>query len=160
MKIGIISDTHDNLKNIKKVIEKLNKEKVKYVFHCGDIISPFALKEFEKLNCKMYLVFGNNDGDKYLLIKNKPENVEILGYFGEVEINGYEIFITHYDFVGLAFCFLNKYDFVFCGHSHKPEIKKLGKTTLINPGNVAGYLNKANYAILNLKNKKVKIKNL
>jgi len=35
MKIGIISDTHDNLPQIKKAVEIFNREKVELVLHAG-----------------------------------------------------------------------------------------------------------------------------
>ena len=160
MKIAIISDTHDNIQNVEKVIEILNSEKVIATFHCGDIISPFTLKKFSNLKSKIYIVFGNNDGDKIALLKNKPKNAEFFNLIGEVEIKGRKILFTHYDIIAYAFAFTKKYDFIFYGHTHKAEVKKIGKTILINPGELAGYLNKPSYAILNLKNKKVEIRNL
>lgn len=43
MKIGIISDTHDQVEKIKKAISIFNKEKVFLVYHLGDFCSPFSL---------------------------------------------------------------------------------------------------------------------
>jgi len=69
MKIGIISDTHDNLLQIKKAVDIFNQEKVDLVLHAGDFVSPFTALEFKNLNCSLKGVFGNNDGDKILLRK-------------------------------------------------------------------------------------------
>ena len=61
MIIGIVGDTHNNLKNISKICEIFNEKKVDLVIHTGDITLPKSLKVFEKLNCKLLGVFGNND---------------------------------------------------------------------------------------------------
>lgn len=41
MKIGVISDTHDQGDLILKAVELMNAEKVEMAFHCGDWVSPF-----------------------------------------------------------------------------------------------------------------------
>ncbi|NIO23209.1 MAG: YfcE family phosphodiesterase, partial [Candidatus Aenigmarchaeota archaeon] len=43
MKIGIMSDTHDQTRRVRKAVDIFNKEKVELVIHCGDIIAPFTL---------------------------------------------------------------------------------------------------------------------
>jgi putative phosphoesterase len=69
MLIGIISDTHDNLPMIEKVIKRLNKENVALVLHAGDYVSPFVIPKFKALNAKLIGVLGNNDGDHEFLKK-------------------------------------------------------------------------------------------
>jgi predicted phosphodiesterase len=44
MRIGLISDTHDNVPMIKEVIRRLNGLEVSLVLHAGDYISPFTAK--------------------------------------------------------------------------------------------------------------------
>jgi len=36
MLIGIISDTHDNARNLLKAVELFNEKEVGLVIHCGD----------------------------------------------------------------------------------------------------------------------------
>jgi predicted phosphodiesterase len=43
MKIGVLSDTHDQGELIRQAIQHLNHERVAWVFHCGDWVSPFIL---------------------------------------------------------------------------------------------------------------------
>jgi predicted phosphodiesterase len=38
MKIGIISDTHDDIENVQKAIEIFNAEGVNYAIHAGDYV--------------------------------------------------------------------------------------------------------------------------
>ena len=61
MQIGIVSDTHNNLRNIDKIISLFNEEKVSSVIHTGDIASARSLEKFSELNCKLFGVYGNND---------------------------------------------------------------------------------------------------
>ena len=50
MKIGIISDSHDDVDNVNKAITIFEEEKVGAIIHAGDIISPPIIKEFKRLN--------------------------------------------------------------------------------------------------------------
>ena len=61
MKIGVVSDTHNNLKNIDKIISLFNEEKISLVIHTGDIANAKSLERFSKLDCKLIGVYGNND---------------------------------------------------------------------------------------------------
>ncbi|MCX7661894.1 MAG: metallophosphoesterase family protein [Candidatus Omnitrophica bacterium] len=63
MRLGIISDTHDNLKKIDKAIKLFNRKKTDYVLHGGDFVAPFSVLRFKNLNCPWEGVFGNNDGE-------------------------------------------------------------------------------------------------
>jgi putative phosphoesterase len=80
MLIGIIADTHDNLVPTRKAIKLFNDRKVKYVIHAGDYTSPFTLKLFKELKCKYVGIFGNNDGDKLLLLERSEGNITSLLY--------------------------------------------------------------------------------
>ena len=61
MLVGVVSDTHNNIKNIKKIICLFNEEKVDLVIHTGDISKASTLEIFSKLNSPLLGVFGNND---------------------------------------------------------------------------------------------------
>ncbi len=100
MKLGVISDSHDNLNMIKKAVNILNKENIDFLIHCGDIISPFISRVFEGLNEKIkngnfYGVFGNNDGDLLYLIEKLGKICKISGYEAILELSGKKIYVTH-----------------------------------------------------------------
>ena len=136
MKIGIISDTHDQIDNIKKAVKKFKREKVVLVYHLGDFCSPFTLKLYENLQCSVKAVFGNNDGDIFKLLAWKPHNMEFFDRFYVDEFEGKKIAITHgdpYERV-LTLFERDKYDLLLYGHTHIAEIKKNDRTLLINPG--------------------------
>jgi len=155
MKIGVISDSHDNLKHLSEVVELFNgKQKVDLVIHCGDVCSPFAVNILNKLNSEYFGVFGNNDGE--ILGIQKLSN----GRFAKPPI-----LKTIYDKKFIVFHegdiseFIDEnIDYVLFGHTHIPLIKFKGKQTILNPGSLAGYVTESStYAIIDLSENRTEI---
>ena len=162
MRIGIISDTHDNLPLVEKAVKKLNEEKVELVLHAGDYVSPFTVPKFKALNMKLIGVFGNNDGDHEFLKKRFSEcpNWKIRGRFAEVNVEGFKIALLHGDETELLNALINcgGFDAVVHGHSHAKVTRRNGKTLIVNPGEVCGYLTgKATIALLDTAKQEAKI---
>jgi len=162
MLIGLISDTHDNMPMIEKAIKKLNKEKVDLVLHAGDYVAPFVIPKFKALNAKLIGVFGNNDGDHEFLKKqfSETENCEIRGRFAEIDANGFKIALLHGDEAELLNALINceSFDAVIHGHAHTTGVSKKGKTLVVNPGEVCGYLSgKSTMALLDTEKRAAKI---
>ncbi len=162
MRIGIISDTHDNLQAVEKAINRLNQEKVNLVLHAGDYVSPFVIPKFKTLNCKLIGVFGNNDGD-HAFIKQKfseTKKCEIHGRFAEVIADNFRIALLHGEETELLNALINSqyFDAVIYGHSHLVLSGKNGKTLIINPGELCGYLTgRSTMAILNTDKREIEI---
>ncbi len=139
MKIGIISDTHENMKAIASAVRIFNSRGVSRVFHAGDLISPITYREFKKLDCPMTCVFGNNDGDRKYLREKYSGLAEFYDFFSG-SVGGLKIFMNHYpDFVN-EIASLGAYDVVIYGHTHRTDIRKIGSTLVINPGESGGWL--------------------
>ncbi|WP_202320241.1 YfcE family phosphodiesterase [Archaeoglobus neptunius] len=144
MRFAAISDTHDNLSAVRELLDTLKKEKLDFIVHAGDIISPFTMKEFEVLGLKLYFSFGNNDGERKILTqiaeKNGWEIGEIAEFPGGVIYHGTDRRILS---------ILKKTgQLVVTGHTHKPSIEK-GESVVLNPGEVCGYLTgKKTFAIV------------
>ena len=152
MKIGIISDTHDNMFQIKKAVEIFNREKVELVFHAGDFVSPFTFLEFKNLNCPLKGVFGNNDGDKLYLQEKFKEIGEIYPVPYETNIDHKNIIMMHKEKLIDALGESQKYEVIIYGHTHRIDLRKIGKTLIINPGECGGWLTgKSTIALLDLK---------
>ena len=64
MRIGVVSDTHNNLKNVGKIVELFNAAAVERVIHTGDITQAKTIEVFAHLDAPMYGVFGNNDEER------------------------------------------------------------------------------------------------
>jgi len=158
MKIGILTDTHENMNKIRKAVEIFNSAKVDMVLHCGDIISPITTKEFKDLKAPMHLVFGNNDGERVFL-------VEKFKGIGEFHQPGYEFTVGNkkgimmHEPVGIeALAESGKYDYIIYGHTHKRDIRKIGKTLIINIGETGGWLTGvASIGILNTETDEIEV---
>ena len=144
MRIGMISDTHDNLPTIEKAIKKLNEENVELALHAGDYVSPFVIPKFRNLKAKLIGVFGNNDGDHDFLRKRFSENrnLEIRGSFAEIVIDNLKIALLHGSETELLESLIesSSFNIVVHGHSHKAGVQRKGAMLVINPGEVCGYL--------------------
>jgi len=144
MLVGIISDTHDNLPMVEKAIKRLNEEKVGLVLHAGDYVAPFVIPKFKDLQARLVGVFGNNDGDHELLKKRFSENknLEIHGNFAAIKVEGLQIALLHGNEEELLKALIDSesFDVIVHGHMHKADVYRKGKTLVINPGEVCGYL--------------------
>lgn len=139
MKIGVISDTHDQRDNVLKSVEILNKEQVELVIHCGDWVSPFTLPWYKQLNCRIKSIFGNNDGDKFRHIEVvKKFNLDITHEEGflSLEIDNRKVCAYHGEYQEIvdALVKCGNYDTVFRGHNHIKSMETIGKTLSLNPG--------------------------
>lgn len=132
--IGIISDTHDNVINIKKAVELFKKNKVEFVIHCGDVIAPATVKFFEGLDMKF--IFGNCDGDRALIEEKVKEfGWEHHGRTMELKHSEKKIGVFHGDKLIIQDKMLGAgYDYYIHGHTHKPEDRMQGKTRILCPG--------------------------
>lgn len=153
MKIGIISDTHDNIPVIKKIFKRFEDSGIKNVIHLGDIISPFVFKFIREVYTgNLYVVFGNNDGEK-LFLKEMAKKFNIALYRTPhiLELNGKTIAMMHEPLFIEELPQVGMFDVVAFGHTHEFVSKKIGKTLLINPGEACGYLTgKSTYVELDL----------
>ena len=50
MRIGVVSDTHDNLSNVRRIVGLFNDANVDRVVHTGDITQPKTLDLLAGLN--------------------------------------------------------------------------------------------------------------
>jgi putative phosphoesterase len=162
MLIGVIADTHDNLPMIEKAVKKLNEENVALILHAGDYVSPFVIPKFKALNAKLIGVFGNNDGDHEFLKKrfSETENCEIRGRFADIDAEGFKIALLHGDETELLNALINceYFDAVITGHTHSLGVRKKGKTLVVNPGEVCGYLSgKSTMALLDTEKREARL---
>jgi putative phosphoesterase len=139
VKIGVITDSHENMPVIAKAVDLFNREGVEIVLHAGDIISPITAKEFKSLKARMIAVFGNNDGERFLLR-------ERFGPFGEIherkwegEIGGKKVLLIHEPDMLDALVKSGCYDIIVYGHTHKIDVRD-GRTLVVNPGESSGWL--------------------
>lgn len=136
MKIGIISDTHDHLNNVLKAIEIFRKHEVQTVLHAGDMISPSTAQLFSELaGVRFIAVFGNCD------IKRSILRSTVQSFGGEIHegmyqgrLDGKTVCMAHEPRAIQQTAESGQYDLVVYGHTHRNDIRRVGKTLIVNPG--------------------------
>ena len=149
MLLGLISDSHDHVPHIEKAVEIFKSEEVETVIHAGDYCSPFTVPHFEGL--PLHGIFGNNDGDHYLLMeKFDAIGAELHGEFYEAEYGERSAAVYHgtYHPITHALQQCGKYDMVISGHTHEMVNTTINDTLAINPGTTHGFGEKASIALL------------
>jgi len=132
MKIAIIADTHNNETNIRRIVDWLNKEKIPVLLHCGDISSKESLD----------LIRSSFLGEAKFVSGNADFNLSLPDF---LEVG--KIAFCHKPDLARSLAESGKYDIVFYGHTHQPWEEKVGNCRLVNPGEAAGQLNKATFAL-------------
>jgi uncharacterized protein len=159
MIIAVMSDTHDNIWNLRKAIEIIRKAHVEAIIHCGDFVAPFMLKELSEAAVPVHGVFGNNDGDQHQLTRMSLtlfENITLHGFLGKVNLGGLDILFTHHREVAEGPAASGVRQLVCYGHSHTFCEEKIGKTVLLNPGEVMGKDGSPGFCLVNSENLEIR----
>lgn len=144
MKVGVISDTHDRLESLKKVIEIFQENQVEMIIHCGDWVSPFTLEYFDFISGNFRVpiksIFGNNEGDIKRIIERNASLKNPIEFVPkevfELEIGKRKIVVYHGQDKAILESLIGcgKYDAVFTGHNHQSRNEVINKTLVLNPG--------------------------
>ena len=130
MKIGIISDTHGDMRTIDKAIPYLSK--CDLIIHAGDYIEDAEYIYYStdvkiksvKGNCDSY----NIDGQYELKFSVKNKNFFVChGHNHDVKMGINSLYKFAKD---------NKIDFIVFGHTHIPIYETIDNITFINPGSL------------------------
>lgn len=141
MKIAICSDVHDNVWKLEAALKQMMD--ADRLICCGDFCSPFTVVRMAKgFAGPIDAVFGNNDGDRRMLQQKAGEagNFTFHGEFARLELDGFSIAVTHYPEVAESLAAGQAFDAVLYGHDHLLRDERIGRTLLINPGELCGAL--------------------
>lgn len=133
MKVLVISDTHGNIENAKRVLNQVIPAGVEAVLHCGDYMSDARLLEKFYPQVAIYGVYGNCD-------------VGFGGAYSEVvTLEGVSIYMSHghrygvkwgeYDEVAID-AIAHEATVAICGHSHQAYLEKKQGVLIMNPGSL------------------------
>ena len=138
--IGILSDSHDNITHLRAAVRMFRDAGCDLVVHAGDFVAPFAARELAAAGCPVKAVYGNCDGEKAGL----AAALDPYGYIQApplvFEHGRRRILVTHLNRPAEEFAAKHTYDVVIFGHTHKPDVRRDGKTLLINPGETGGWV--------------------
>lgn len=135
MKLGVVSDTHGNLKTAAAAVQQLSQYEIDAVLHCGDIVGAGIIPLFAAW--PTHFVFGNCDYD----LAEMRRTIQDCGQFcherfGELTFGGRSIALLHGDDSRLLreSQQSGRFDLVCSGHTHVYEERRAGGTLILNPG--------------------------
>jgi len=155
MKVGLMSDSHDNMDALQKAVDFFNEENVGAVLHAGDLVAPFTARKLNLLKMPLTITFGNNDGERFGLRKV---------FAGKIFEPPHQLFVADKRVLMLhdpaqvgALRDSGHFDFILYGHTHEVEVSH-GTTLVVNPGECGGWLNgKCTVAVWDTESGKVTI---
>ncbi len=140
MRIGVVSDTHNNLKNCRRIVELFNESGVDQVIHTGDITQAKTIEIFAHLDMPMQGVFGNNDQERETLDDAIDRfNFDFIEPPLPLELLGRKIVVVH-DPLELEMVNPEDFDVILHGHTHRQTIEYEGDRLTFNPGECAGHM--------------------
>ncbi|MGQ9473877.1 MAG: metallophosphoesterase [Candidatus Caldatribacteriaceae bacterium] len=156
MIVGVLSDSHDNLVELKKALDILQEEGAELILHAGDYVAPFSVQLLAELSIPWWGVLGNNDGEILGIFQKSGGKIKTP--FLELEEQGFRIWMSHF-YQPAKWAFMSgHYDLVVYGHTHEAIIKEEGKSILLNPGEVCGLLSgRSTIAVCNLEKRVAKL---
>ena len=135
MRLGILSDTHDELVRTKVAVQMLRDAGAEALVHCGDLTSPPIVATCAVLPC--WFVFGNNDADSVtaLQLAAMESGVVCLGWGSVIELAGKRVGVTHGHMrIDMRRVLGDQPDYLLSGHSHFANDMMDGPVRRINPG--------------------------
>lgn len=139
MKLGVLSDSHDDRSAAEAALHLFREERVGAILHLGDVCSPFVLEGYRDPSIRFLGVFGNNDADREGLQEATG------GAFrpgARIEtVDGRSILFAHsYDLLQGELVERGRFDLVLFGHTHRVLTMRMGKALVLNPGESCGLL--------------------
>jgi len=135
MIIGIMSDSHGDADAVRRAVALLEREGVQAMFHCGDVGGEAVLDELA--GHRAYFVWGNCD-DTSLAMRRYAETLGLTVPASpplRIELAGKRIAVYHGHERGFNAAFSDPaIDYLFFGHSHVYEDRRVNKLRAINPG--------------------------
>ena len=140
MKVGLISDTHNHLRESRQAIALLLERGARHLVHCGDAgedVVDLISATCREHGIRAHVAIGNCDRahpeDQPFLAS--PAGVE-RGESPEFVLAGKRCASLHGDRTERLARAVSDggFDYVFTGHTHAPADQRTGKTRLLNPG--------------------------
>ena len=135
MRVAIISDSHDNVANLEKAVERANKEGCGEFIHLGDITTGGTADALAGFSGSIHCVFGNCDSD-ILGLKRALNRAggDIHPPPFPLVLSRWRLLLLH-EPIGLEQqAETQEYDYIFYGHLHRMDHRCVGRTTVVNPG--------------------------
>ena len=140
MRIGVVSDTHDNLPNVSRIVGLLNAAGVARVVHTGDITQPKTLEALANLRAPLVGVYGNNDRERPALeAAAHRHGMHLADPPLHLHWAGRDLTVVH-DPEDLTPELLLRHRIALHGHTHRRVLEERRGTLVFNPGECAGMM--------------------
>ena len=156
MKLAVLSDTHDNIRNLRQIMPHLREADA--VLHCGDLVTAsFVQRLAESVSVPLHIVWGNCDRDRTGIkqIAEGLERVELHGVMAHLQLEGIAVTFTHYPHMARDLASSGDCDLVCYGHTHVRHEEWLGDCLLLNPGEIQGRHGRCTMAMVSLPQRSV-----
>lgn len=139
MRLGVVSDTHNLLPNVRRIVELFNAAAVERVIHTGDVTQARTVHALAALHAPLIGVYGNND-----------ERAELAGAAAEhgfvfhegvlrLTLAARRIVVVH-DPLDLPAAGEEGHDLALHGHDHRLTVERTAGRLRFNPGECAGHM--------------------
>ena len=140
MRVGILSDIHDHVWNLRTALTSL--QEVDALWVAGDLCSPFVIPILAEgyQRGRIQVVFGNNDGDRFRMavVAQAFEHVELHGEVYHGRVDGRAVVMNH--FPALAAPMDDAaVPFIVYGHDHRHHVERTEAGWRLDPGTLLGY---------------------
>jgi len=139
LRIGVVSDTHNHLGNVARIVELFNAARVERVVHTGDITQAKTLDLFRQLDAPLHGVFGNNDERRALSAAAEMHSIALSEPPLYLDWHGKRIVVVH-DPLDLPAALAADFDIALHGHTHRRVVERAAGRLTFNPGECAGHL--------------------
>jgi putative phosphoesterase len=137
MRIGVVSDTHNNLANVATIVDVFNRAAVDRVVHTGDITQARTLEVFAGLHMPMCGVFGNNDLERVPLAAACQRHAfHFVDPPLHLRLGDRDVVVVH-DPLDLP---RGDHDLALHGHNHRTIVERDARRLTFNPGECAGHM--------------------
>jgi putative phosphoesterase len=139
MRIGLLSDTHDNVRNARTAAEIFRLQGVTRLFHCGDVCGPTIVQLFDAFD----VTFAEGNMDRVSTLGLAVEALQRPGRLARLHrltLDGRSAVLLHGDDGALRRRLIASEEiaYVFHGHTHRRVDRRVGPTRVINPGALGG----------------------
>lgn len=135
MILGVLSDTHGQIKTTERAIRLFAEKNVTEIIHCGDIGGENIVTLFQDI--PTHFVLGNMDvsGDAIDRVARTTGGF-FYQYFGSLKRENKRIAFLHGHQSDRFSTELDSglWDLICFGHTHTPTFERHGNTHLLNPG--------------------------
>jgi putative phosphoesterase len=145
MKVAVISDIHDRVSNLEKMLGRLEQSRPDVLLCCGDVTRPETLLRMAGFPAPVHFCLGNCDGPELLSSSRGTGNlIPARTPVGRLKVGPGSIAFTHFPDLARREASSGKRMAVFYGHTHRlkseriySEDQKAG-CLVANPGDIQG----------------------